>query len=168
MGARLSGGSPLWGYRLGRIVSKDDHEPKARAIPSIDSRASSRPAIPCLGLNGGPAFKHTEAFSFQVATDDQAETDRLWNAVVGNGGQESAYPMAGEQACMRRGPDHARQCDGPAKPQDDARRPGESIAGAAPIPPEDCQRMPIRDPAARQIASRSSPTRKAVRNWSMP
>jgi predicted 3-demethylubiquinone-9 3-methyltransferase (glyoxalase superfamily) len=46
--------------------------------------------IPCLGLNGGPAFKHTEAFSFQVATDDQAETDRLWNAVVGHGGQESA------------------------------------------------------------------------------
>ena len=46
--------------------------------------------IPCLGLNGGPAFKHSEAFSFQVATDDQAETDRLWNAIVGNGGQESA------------------------------------------------------------------------------
>ena len=46
--------------------------------------------IPCLGINGGPAFKHSEAFSFQVATDDQAETDRLWNAIVGNGGQESA------------------------------------------------------------------------------
>jgi 2-polyprenyl-6-hydroxyphenyl methylase/3-demethylubiquinone-9 3-methyltransferase len=46
--------------------------------------------IPCLGLNGGPHFKHNEAFSFQIATDDQAETDRLWNAVVGNGGQESA------------------------------------------------------------------------------
>jgi 2-polyprenyl-6-hydroxyphenyl methylase/3-demethylubiquinone-9 3-methyltransferase len=46
--------------------------------------------IPCVGLNGGPAFKHNEAFSFQVATDDQAETDRLWNAIVGNGGQESA------------------------------------------------------------------------------
>ena len=45
--------------------------------------------IPCLGLNGGSAFKHSEAFSFQVATDDQAETDRLWNAIVGNGGQES-------------------------------------------------------------------------------
>jgi 2-polyprenyl-6-hydroxyphenyl methylase/3-demethylubiquinone-9 3-methyltransferase len=46
--------------------------------------------IPCIGLNGGPQFKHTEAFSFQIATDDQAETDRLWNAIVGNGGQESA------------------------------------------------------------------------------
>lgn len=46
--------------------------------------------IPCLGLNGGPAFRHTEAFSFQIATDDQAETDRYWNAIVGNGGQESA------------------------------------------------------------------------------
>ena len=46
--------------------------------------------IPCLGLNGGPAFKQTEAFSFQVYTETQEETDRLWNAVVGNGGQESA------------------------------------------------------------------------------
>lgn len=46
--------------------------------------------IPCVGLNGGPTFKHNEAFSFQVATDDQAETDRLWSAIVGNGGQESA------------------------------------------------------------------------------
>jgi len=46
--------------------------------------------VPCLGLNGGPAFKHNEAFSFQIATDDQQETDRYWNAIVGNGGQESA------------------------------------------------------------------------------
>ena len=46
--------------------------------------------IPCLGLNGGPAFTHSEAFSFQIATKDQAETDRYWNAIVGNGGQESA------------------------------------------------------------------------------
>ena len=45
--------------------------------------------IPCLGLNGGPMFKHSEAFSFQIATDDQQETDRYWNAIVGNGGQES-------------------------------------------------------------------------------
>jgi predicted 3-demethylubiquinone-9 3-methyltransferase (glyoxalase superfamily) len=46
--------------------------------------------IPCLGLNGGPTFKHSEAFSFQIATDDQEETDRYWNAIVGNGGTESA------------------------------------------------------------------------------
>ncbi len=46
--------------------------------------------IPCIGLNGGPAFKHSEASSFQIATEDQSETDRLWNAIVGNGGQESA------------------------------------------------------------------------------
>ena len=46
--------------------------------------------IPCLGLNGGPAFKPNEAFSFQISTEDQAETDRLWNAIVDNGGQESA------------------------------------------------------------------------------
>ena len=45
--------------------------------------------IPCLGLNGGPAFKHTEAFSFQIATDDQAETDRYWNAIIQNGGTPS-------------------------------------------------------------------------------
>jgi predicted 3-demethylubiquinone-9 3-methyltransferase (glyoxalase superfamily) len=45
--------------------------------------------IPCIGINGGPAFKHSEAFSFQVSTVDQAETDRYWNAIVGNGGQES-------------------------------------------------------------------------------
>ncbi|HKJ50025.1 MAG TPA: VOC family protein [Gammaproteobacteria bacterium] len=45
--------------------------------------------IPCLGLNGGPMFKHCEAFSFQVATADQAETDRYWDAIVGNGGEES-------------------------------------------------------------------------------
>jgi predicted 3-demethylubiquinone-9 3-methyltransferase (glyoxalase superfamily) len=46
--------------------------------------------VPCIGLNGGDMFKHSEAFSFQIATDDQAETDKYWNAIVGNGGQESA------------------------------------------------------------------------------
>ena len=46
--------------------------------------------IPCIGLNGGAAFKHSEAFSFQVSTEDQAETDRLWHAIVDNGGAESA------------------------------------------------------------------------------
>ncbi|MBM2712703.1 VOC family protein [Mesorhizobium caraganae] len=46
--------------------------------------------VPCIGLNGGPAFKQSEAFSFQIATDDQKETDRHRNAIIGNGGQESA------------------------------------------------------------------------------
>jgi predicted 3-demethylubiquinone-9 3-methyltransferase (glyoxalase superfamily) len=46
--------------------------------------------IPCIGLNGGPQFPQSEAFSFQIATEDQAETDRYWNAIVGNGGAESA------------------------------------------------------------------------------
>jgi len=46
--------------------------------------------VPCVGLNGGPLFKHSEAFSFQIITEDQAETDRYWNAIVGNGGAESA------------------------------------------------------------------------------
>jgi 2-polyprenyl-6-hydroxyphenyl methylase/3-demethylubiquinone-9 3-methyltransferase len=46
--------------------------------------------VPCIGLNGGPTFKHSEAFSFQIVTESQAETDRYWNAIVGNGGAESA------------------------------------------------------------------------------
>lgn len=46
--------------------------------------------LPCMGLNGGDAFQQTEAFSFQIETEDQAETDRYWNAIVGNGGEESA------------------------------------------------------------------------------
>ena len=46
--------------------------------------------IRCIGLNGGPTFTHSEAFSFQIATDDQSETDRLWDAIVSNGGEESA------------------------------------------------------------------------------
>ena len=46
--------------------------------------------VHCIGLNGGPAFRHSEAFSFQIATDSQEETDRYWNAIVGNGGEESA------------------------------------------------------------------------------
>jgi predicted 3-demethylubiquinone-9 3-methyltransferase (glyoxalase superfamily) len=46
--------------------------------------------VACLGLNGGPSIKHSEAFSFQIATDNQEETDRYWNAIVGNGGKESA------------------------------------------------------------------------------
>ena len=45
--------------------------------------------VACIGINGGPRFKHSEAFSFQISTDDQQETDRYWNAIVGNGGQES-------------------------------------------------------------------------------
>lgn len=45
--------------------------------------------VQCVGLNGGPVFKHNEAFSFQIATDDQEETDRYWDAIIGNGGQES-------------------------------------------------------------------------------
>ena len=60
---------------------------------AVNISCSAKPTVagsPCLGLNGGPAFKHSEAFSFQVATDDQAETDRLWNAIIHNGGEASA------------------------------------------------------------------------------
>ena len=45
--------------------------------------------LPCIGLNGGPAFRHDEAFSFQITTEDQAETDRYWDAIIGHGGQAS-------------------------------------------------------------------------------
>ena len=60
---------------------------KAGDVLTVDFTVAG---IPCLGLNGGPAFKHSEAFSFQIATDDQEETDRYWNAIVGNGGRTSA------------------------------------------------------------------------------
>src|SRR5258707_15210381 len=50
--------------------------------------------VSCIGLNGGPMFTHSEAFSFQIATDDQAETDRYWKAILGNGGQASADGLA--------------------------------------------------------------------------
>jgi predicted 3-demethylubiquinone-9 3-methyltransferase (glyoxalase superfamily) len=60
---------------------------KAGDVLTVDFTVAG---IPCIGLNGGPIFKHNEAFSFQIATDDQQETDRYWDAIVGNGGQESA------------------------------------------------------------------------------
>ena len=69
-----------------RQAPSDNPSTKAGAVLTVEFTVFG---IPCLGLNGGPAFKHTEAFSFQIATDDQAETDRYWNAIVGNGGQES-------------------------------------------------------------------------------
>src|SRR3546814_19118420 len=53
--------------------------------------------IPCVGLNGGPAFQHSEAFSFQVHTDSQEETDRYWNAIVGHGGQRSEERRVGKE-----------------------------------------------------------------------
>jgi predicted 3-demethylubiquinone-9 3-methyltransferase (glyoxalase superfamily) len=64
----------------------DNPSTKAGEVIMVDFTVAG---IPCIGLNGGPAFKHTEAFSFQIATDDQAETDRYWNAIVGNDGDES-------------------------------------------------------------------------------
>lgn len=64
----------------------DNPSGKEGAVLTVDFTVFG---IPCLGLNGGSTFKHSEAFSFQIATDDQEETDRYWNAIVGNGGQES-------------------------------------------------------------------------------
>ncbi len=66
--------------------------------------------VSCMGLNGGPAFKHSEAFSFVIATDDQDETDRYWNAIVGNGGQESAVRLVQGQV-GRLVADHAARAD---------------------------------------------------------
>jgi len=59
---------------------------KAGDVLTVDFTVAG---IPCIGINGGPAFKHNEAFSFQISTEDQAETDRYWNAIIGNGGQAS-------------------------------------------------------------------------------
>ncbi len=75
--------------RVGRVMHAPGDYPSGKAgdVLTVEFTVIG---IPCLGLNGGPAFRQSEAFSFQVATDDQAETDRLWNAIVGNGGQESA------------------------------------------------------------------------------
>jgi predicted 3-demethylubiquinone-9 3-methyltransferase (glyoxalase superfamily) len=56
--------------------------------------------IPCIGLNGGPIFPHSEAFSFQIATDDQEETDRYWNAIIGNDGKESACGWCKDKWCL--------------------------------------------------------------------
>ncbi|MDQ8031579.1 MAG: VOC family protein [Bordetella sp.] len=74
--------------RVGRIMHAPGDYPAGKQgdVLTVEFTVAG---IPCLGLNGGPAFKHSEAFSFQIATDDQAETDRLWRAIVDNGGQES-------------------------------------------------------------------------------
>ena len=61
------------------LAPGDYPDGKKGAVLTVEFTVAS---IPCIGLNGGPQFKHNEAFSFQIATDDQAETDRLWNAVV--------------------------------------------------------------------------------------
>ena len=74
--------------RVGKVHRAPGDYPSGKAgdVLTVDFTVCG---IPCIGLNGGPVFKHNEAFSFQIATDDQAETDRYWNAIVGNGGQES-------------------------------------------------------------------------------
>ncbi len=75
--------------RMGRVVRAPSDYPSGKKgdVMMVEFTVAG---VPCLGLNGGPAFKHSEAFSFQIATDDQAETDRYWDAIVGNGGEESA------------------------------------------------------------------------------
>ena len=74
---------------VGRIFRAPSDFPSGKAgdVLTVEFTVAG---IPCLGLNGGPAFQQSEAFSFQIATDDQAETDRLWDAVISNGGQASA------------------------------------------------------------------------------
>ena len=74
---------------LGRVTRAPADYPSGRKgdVLTVEFTVAG---IPCIGLNGGPQFTHDEAFSFQVLTEDQEETDRYWNAIVGNGGQESA------------------------------------------------------------------------------
>ena len=73
---------------MGRIVHAPSDYPSGKKgdVLTVEFTVAG---VPCTGLNGGPQFKHDEAFSFQITTDDQQETDRYWNAIVGNGGQES-------------------------------------------------------------------------------
>ncbi len=75
--------------RVGAIFRAPSNFPGGRAgdVLTVEFTVCG---IPCMGINGGSAFKQSEAFSFQIATEDQAETDRYWNAIVGNGGTESA------------------------------------------------------------------------------
>ena len=72
---------------VGRIIRAPGDYPSGKAgdVLVVEFTVAG---VACIGLNGGPAFPHSNAFSFQIATDDQAETDRYWNAIVGNGGQE--------------------------------------------------------------------------------
>ncbi len=70
-----------------RLAPADYPSGKAGDVLTVEFTVAG---VRCVGLNGGPAFTHDEAFSFMIVTEDQAETDRLWNAVVGNGGRESA------------------------------------------------------------------------------
>jgi predicted 3-demethylubiquinone-9 3-methyltransferase (glyoxalase superfamily) len=74
---------------MGRIVRAPSDYPSGKKgdVLTVEFTVAG---VHCVGLNGGPEFKHSEAFSFQIATDNQEETDRYWNAIVGNGGQESA------------------------------------------------------------------------------
>ena len=73
---------------VGRVTLAPDDYPAGKQGDVITVEFTVM-GIPCIGLNGGSEFKHNEAFSFQVATDDQAETDRYWSAIVDNGGEES-------------------------------------------------------------------------------
>ena len=75
--------------RVGRVHRAPSDYPGGRKDDVLTVEFSVC-GVACIGLNGGPVFPHSEAFSFQIATDDQAETDRYWNAIVGNGGAASA------------------------------------------------------------------------------
>ena len=74
--------------RIGRIMRAPGDYPCGRQGDALTVEFTVM-GIPCIGLNGGPAFKQTEAFSIQVATEDQEETDRYWHAIIDNGGQAS-------------------------------------------------------------------------------
>lgn len=73
---------------VGEILLAPDDYPSGRK-GDVLTVAFTVMGMPCMGINGGPGFKPNEAFSFQVATDDQAETDRLWHALIDHGGQAS-------------------------------------------------------------------------------
>jgi predicted 3-demethylubiquinone-9 3-methyltransferase (glyoxalase superfamily) len=75
--------------KIGFSLARERAKSESVRIRKLPLREFTVLGIPCLGLNGGPVFRHSEAFSFQIATENQEETDRYWNAIVGNGGKES-------------------------------------------------------------------------------
>lgn len=131
--------------------------------------------VPCIGLNGGPQFPQSEAFSFQIATDTQKETDRYWNAIVGNGGRESACgwckdrwglnwqitPRALTDAMAAGGAEAKRAFDAMMEMGKidiatiEAARRGEAGSGSA--------KKPAKKSGARKPAKRQSKKRKAAK-----
>jgi len=119
--------------------------------------------VPCLGLNGGDTFRHSEAFSFQIATDDQAETDRYWNAIVGNGGAESACDWCQDKWGLSWQVTPRVLTEAMAKGGDVAKRAFEAMMGIGKIDVAEIEAA-VRGKAAQESAS-APPPRQLCPEW---